>query len=245
MKDYAFVGIGNFAMGMLENIAKFTDRIVAIDADPKVIERVKDLVKTAFVADARDEDALDRILPERLDVAIVDMGDNFEAALLVTHALHKRGVPEIVVKAESDERGEVLTLVGATRVVNSDREAAKRVVPLVLSSTMYNFLPIGGDLVMAETAIPDSLKGLTLVEADLRRKMHINVIAVRQVSSQSYRDFDRDYRLAEGDMLLIAGNEGDVFAFAGIRFAASEKTGTRASDFFRHMLKPLRKNRGA
>ena len=216
MKNYAFVGLGPLAMSMLERIAQITDRIVVIDRDSQVIDRVKDMVKTAYVADFLDEGALQKILPEAIDVAVVDISTDIEAEILVTHWLQKIGVKEIIVKSSSDERSEILKIVGATRVVNSDREAAARIVPLVLSSALYNFMPIGGDLVMAEVRVPEEVVGNSLVEADLRRRHGINVVAVRSEASTNYRDFDRDYKLKANDFLLVAAKESDIFKFSGI-----------------------------
>ncbi|MCE5256340.1 MAG: TrkA family potassium uptake protein [Spirochaetaceae bacterium] len=226
MRQYAFIGLGPLAMSMLERISQVTDEIVVIDKDPALIDRVKELVKTAYVADVLDEEALKKILPESIDVAVVDFSTDVEAALLVTHRLKKLGVHEIIVKAESDEVSEILKVVGATRVINADREAAARIVPLVLSTTLYNFVPIGGDLVMAEVLVPESLAGKTLVEADLRRKFGVNVVAIRSENSTTYRNFDRDYRLVGNDLLLVAGSEGDVFSFSGIPLKPTNKQKT-------------------
>ena len=226
MRHYAFIGLGPLAMSMLEKISQVTDQIIVIDKDPTLIDRVKDMVKTAYVADVLDEEALEKILPEAVDVAVVDFSTNIEAAILVTHRLKKLGVKEIIVKSESDERSEVLKVVGATRVVNSDREAAARIVPLILSASLYNFVPIGGDLVMAEVHIPHTLAGKTLIEADLRRKNGVNVVAIRSDNSSAYRNFDRDYKLAADDLLLVAGNEKDVFAFSGVPLVPTVKQKT-------------------
>ena len=239
MRQYAFIGLGTLGMSMLESIAKVTDQIVVIDQNPALIDRVKDLVRTAYVADAMEGGALERILPDAVDVAVVDMGDNIEAALLVTHSLKKHGVNEIIVKADSDERSEILRIVGATRVVRSDREAAARIVPLVLSSSLYNFIPIGGDLVMAEVSVPSDLPGKTLVEADLRRRAGVNVVAIRSKDSTAYRNFDRDYRLVESDLLLVAGNESEVFAFSGVPQAtARTRKGSTISSIMKTIFKP-------
>lgn len=223
MRQYAFLGLGTLAMSMLESISRVTDHIVVIDKDPELIERVKDMVKTAYVADAMGEGTLARILSEAVDVAVVDMGDNLEASILVTHCLKKLGVPEIIVRTEYDERSEVLSIVGATRVVNTAREATARIVPLILSDALYNFMPIGGDLVMAEVRVPEQLVEKTLIEADLRRQHGVNVIAIRAEGSSVYRNAERDYRLVEHDLLLVAGNEKDVFAFSKVPLAPTQK----------------------
>lgn len=226
MRHYAFIGLGPLAMSMLESISQVTDQIVVIDKDPVLVDRVKDLVKTAYVADILDEGALQKILPEAVDVAVVDFSSDIEASMLVTHRLKKLGVEEIIVKSGSDERSEILKVIGATRVVNSDREAAARIVPLVLSSSLYSFMPIGGELVMAEVHVPQSLTEKTLIEADLRRKHGINVIAIRSDGTTTYRNFDRDYKLVSDDLLLVAGNEKDVFAFSGVPIVPTQKQKT-------------------
>jgi len=226
MRHYAFIGLGSLAMSMLESISRVTDQIVVIDKDPVLIDRVKDMVKTAYVADVLDEEALQRILPEAVDVAVVDFSSDIEASLLVTHRLKKLGVEEIIVKSESDERSEILKVLGATRVVNSDREAAARIVPLILSDSLYNFVPIGGDLVMAEVHVPTSLTGKTIIEAVLRGKNGINVVAIRSENTTAYRSFERDYLLADNDLLLVVGNENDVFAFSGVPLAPTQKQKT-------------------
>ena len=242
MRQYVFIGLGTLAMSMLESISKVTDQIIVVDQNPALIERVKDMVKTAYVADAMDEATLSRILPEYLDVAIVDVSNNLETTLLVTHTLKKMGVAEIIVKAESDMHSEILAIVGATKVVNSDREAAARIVPLILSTALYNFMPIGGELVMAEVKVPESLTGKTLVEADLRRNNGINIVAIRTENSSIYRNFDRDYRLVNHDILLVAGNEKEVFAFSGVPLAPTQKQKTSTiSTILKTVFKPMKK----
>ncbi|MFA6365714.1 MAG: TrkA family potassium uptake protein [Candidatus Hydrogenedentales bacterium] len=242
MRHYAFIGLGPFAMSMLESISQVTDQIVVIDKDPLLIDRVKDMVKTAYIADVLDEESLQRILPEAVDVAVVDFSSDIEASLLVTHRLKKLGVEEIIVKSESDERSEILKVIGATRVVNSDREAAARIVPLVLSTALYNFMPIGGELVMAEVKVPEILTGKTLIEADLRRKKGINVIAIRSENTSIYRNFDRDYRLVTHDLLLVAGSEKDVFSFSGVPLAPTQKQKTSTiSTILKTVFKPIKK----
>ena len=242
MRQYAFIGLGALGMCMLESVAEVTDNIVVIDKDPVLIDRVKDMVKTAFVADVLDEEALERVLPEAVDVAIIDLSSNTDAALLATHRLKKLGVKEIIVKSESDERSEVLKLVGATRVINSDREAAARIVPLILSSSLYNFVPIGGDLVMAEVHLPDGLVGKSLVDADLRKNHGVNVVAIRSENSTTYRNFDREYKMDADDFLLVAGKESDVFNFSGIKInQGSAKRQLAISTIFKSLFKPKKR----
>jgi trk system potassium uptake protein TrkA len=103
-------------------------------------------------------------------------------------------------------------------------------------------MPIGGELVMAEVKVPDSLIGKTIIEADLRQKKGINVIAIRSENTSIYRNFDRDYRLVTHDLLLVAGNEKDVFSFSGVPLAPTQKQKTSTiSTILKTFFKPLKK----
>ncbi len=253
MRQFAFVGLGSFAMSMLERMAEITDQIIAVDDDPNRIEHVKEMVSTAFTMDLLDEEAFERVFHDPVDVAVVDIESNGAAILLVTYRLKKLGVPEIIVKSNSEEYEELLRLVGATRVVNSDKEAALRVTPLVLSSSLTNFMPISGDLVLAEVIVPDTVVGKTVVEGDMRRTHHINVVAVKYASERAaneasegvFHDLDPSYRFMEGDVLLVTGKENDVFVFSGIQSMPDhDKNKTSFSTVLKSML-GRRKSSGA
>ncbi len=223
MKQFAFIGLGPFALSMLERVSEVTDQIVVLDDSTSRIEHIKELVSTAYSINLRDSESFERILHEPVDVAIVDIAGPGELSLLAVHRLKKLGVPQIIVNSSSEEYDELLQLLGADRVVNADREAAMRIAPLVLSSSLTNFMPISGDLVLAEVIVPEGLMGKTVVEADLRRVRRVNVVAVKfgsELEAQGdravFHDLDIHYQFKPGDVILVTGRESDVFRFAGI-----------------------------
>jgi trk system potassium uptake protein TrkA len=142
------------------------------------------------------------------------------------------GVANIVVKAETDEHGEILGLVGATQVIFPDREAARRVTPMLASSSLFNYMPLSPDLVIAEVRVSDKLAGKTLIEANLRQNYGINVIALHKGESKSYEYFQPDYRLQAQDVVLVAGKEADVVSFSGIETPTRKG---RSTDFFKNI----------
>lgn len=244
MRQYAVIGLGTFGTRMLEKLAEARAEVVIVDRDEAAVERYKDLAAAAYIVDVLDEAALRRTLPEALDVAIVDLGDNIEATILATNRLKKLGVEEIIVSTDTEDRGEILTLIGATRIVYPDREAAARIVPLLVSPSLFSFMPIGPNLVMAEVRVPERYVGLSLIEANLRQKHGINVIAIRPEGSPEYRYFSADYRLSLVDLLLVAGPEKDVIAFSGtVEEARRRSIGEVFSDLLKGKPKGLG-NRG-
>jgi trk system potassium uptake protein len=225
MKQFAVIGLGPFGVRMIEELSEITADIIIVDKNAELIERYKDKVRNAYISDALNEEAIRHIIPEGLNAVVVDLGDAIEASILATNYLKKMGVENIIVKANSDAHGEVLKLVGANTVIYPDREAARRITPLLVSSLLFNFMPISAGLVLAEVLLPPGLAGLTLIEANLRQRFSVNVIAIRKEQGGEYQFFTPGYKLMEDDVLLVAGKEEDVISFSG-HGSLSAKRGT-------------------
>lgn len=220
MKQFAVIGLGKFGRRMIDELAEAGCELLVIDRDRDAVEAYKDRVAACYVADAISEEVVTRLVPGGLDAAILDLGGNLEAAILATKYLKQIGVTRIVAKVESDQHAEILELVGATDIIRANLEAARRVAPLLLSSMLFSYLPIGKDFVIAEVKVPADLVGLSLVEANLRQKYRLNVIALQVAPRSEYTYFDPAYRLKADDVMLVAAKEEDLDAFARERPAA-------------------------
>ena len=168
MKQFAIIGLSKFGQRMLEELADTGCELILIDKDRQRVDQYKDQAAAVYVADALNEDVLARLVPKGIDAAIVDPGDQTEVSILVTHYLKKLGIREIIAKADSDEHEEILKLVGATRVVRPNTEAARRIAPFLISSLVFSYLPISKELVieaswqvqtLARAGILDSFRG--------------------------------------------------------------------------------------
>jgi len=213
MKQLVIIGLGVFGKHMLEELTGTGCELLIIDKDREVIEAYKGQVTAAYIADALSEEIIQKLVPSTIDAAIVDLGDRTEASILVTNYLKKMGVKQIIAKAETDEHGEILELVGATRIIFPNREAAKRIAPLLISDLILSYLPVSKDFVIAEIKVPAQYVGKSLIEADFRRRHNLNVIAFRKRNEADYAFFAPEYRLQTEDILLVVGRENDVVGF--------------------------------
>jgi len=213
MKQFAIIGLSKFSQRMLEELADTGCEIILIDKDRQRVDQYKDQVAAAYVADALNEDVLEKLVPRGIDAAIVDPGDLTEVSILVTHYLKKMGIREIIAKADNDEHEEILKLVGATRVVRPNTEAARRIAPFLISSLVFSYLPISKELVIAEVKVPEQFYGKSLVEIDLRKQYRLNVIAYRKLDQEEYAFYAPEYRLQSDDVLLVGGDKEDVARF--------------------------------
>lgn len=215
MKQFAIIGLGSFGLRMLEELLSITNEIIIIDKDRDIIDKYKDLAKAAYITDAINESALLKIIPAEIDAVIVDLGGKIEVSLMTTNYLKKMGIKEIIVKAQTDEHGEVLSMVGATTVIFPDREAAKRITPMLASSYLFNFMPISANLAMAEVQVNENCIGKTLLDANLRKTFGLNVVAMRKVDKGDFFFInDPAYCFVEDDILLVAGDEEHINKFS-------------------------------
>jgi trk system potassium uptake protein TrkA len=223
MKQFAIIGLGRFSRRMLEELVEAGSEILLIDKDREVVDLYKDTVASSFVANVISEEVISKLVPANVDAAIVDLGDNLEASILVTNYLKKLGVKRIITKAESEQHAEILDLVGATDIIFPNREAARRIAPLLLSSLLFSYLPLSRDFAIAEIKVPAKLVGKSLIEANIRQQHHMNVIALRKDSAVEYTYFLPDYRLETDDLLLVAGKEQDISDFAQMELPAARE----------------------
>lgn len=224
MKQFAIIGLGAFGLRMLEELLKITNEIIIIDKDRDIIEKYKDQAKAAYITDAINETALMKIIPPEIDAVIVDLGGKVEASIMATNYLKKMGIKEIIAKAQTDEHGEVLKMVGATEVIFPDQEAAKRITPMLASSVLFNFLPISKDLALAETLVSESCVGKTLLEANLRKNFGINVVAMKQKENEEFFFInDPSYIFKKTDILLVVGSEQNIIAFSQVPMSTARQ----------------------
>lgn len=215
MKQFAILGLSYFGKNVLEEMLELDIDILIVDKDREVIDLYKDTSIGAVVADISSEDMLRKILPKKLDGVVIDMGEKIESSILVTSYCRKMGIPRIFVKAVTEGHAEILELVGATNVVFPNREAAKRVTPLLVSSGMLNYLPVSGNLVIAEVAVPEFLFGLSLLKANIRQSHNINLISIKQGEAGDYFMAGPEHIFKSGDIALVSGSDEAIEKFAG------------------------------
>ena len=214
-QQFVILGLGSFGRGMVEEFHSVGVGVLIIDRNKERIDLYKKKATSAYIIDVMKHESLERIISDQVDAVIVDLGSNLEASIFVTHQLNKLKIKRILVCADTDEHAEILKLVGATKVIFSNREAAKRVAPLLVSTTLLNCLPVPGDLVIAETLLPAGLAGKNVLEAELRKSFDLEIMAVKKNGKDEYCLIAPDYRFVSGDVLLIVGQEEGLVKFSG------------------------------
>ena len=109
---------------MGQHLYKKGHEIIAVDIIKTLVQKIKDNVSQAIVADASDRNALSAMGIGDVDVAVVCIGTRMQASILTTLHLKEIGVKRIIAKATSEDHGLILKKVGADEVFFPEKDLA-------------------------------------------------------------------------------------------------------------------------
>jgi len=146
-----------------------------------------------------------------VDAVIVGLGDNMEGNILTTLHLRDMKVKRIIAKATSDEHGKILRAIGVTDVVFPEKDVAIRMAKELTDPNLIEHIPLAPEYSIATIASPDKFIGKTLKELQLRNKYNVEVIAIKDVLSDTfYLIPGADFKIPPDSALLIIGNRTSV-----------------------------------
>jgi len=223
-KVFAVIGLGTFGRKVCEVLIEKGGKVLAIDVNTDLIERVKDSVTQAILLDSTDEEALGRVPFEDVAVAIVAIGDNIESSIITTALLKKIGIPYIVARAVSDIHQQVLKQVGADEVVNIEIEEGRRIAQKLISPEVLDRISITESISIAELYVPKAFVGESLEKLDLRKKLRVNIVSIRRIALSVDEEGnplkneevifpEAKEVLKESDLLLVVGKNEDIDGF--------------------------------
>jgi trk system potassium uptake protein TrkA len=220
MKRFAVIGLGRFGKKLALALSISGAEVVAIDKDREIIEDIRDDVSHAVRLDSTDIDALKAQGLDKIDVAIVGMGQaghGFEAAILTVVNLKQLGVPLIYARAENLTAGQVFLAVGATEIVYPEIETAQRWGYKLIAPHIEEKIDFAPGYSLARLKAPDSFNGQTIMELQLRQKYNINLVAVKRGENAADEEKDAVINVPmpstiiySDDILIVAGADTDL-----------------------------------
>lgn len=210
MKTYLVVGLGRFGTSVALKLQELGNEVMVIDENEEQVQRLSNVVTYAVVGDARDEDVLESLGVRNMDCAIVAIGQNLAASVLITLNLKSLGVPQVICKAQDDLQKRALEKIGADRVVIPEREMGMKLAQNLTSSSVLDYVELSRDCGLAEIMTPKSWVGKTLLELDVRKKFGVTVAAFRKADGDMTVFVDINYRLEANDELVVLGSNEDL-----------------------------------
>lgn len=206
------IGLGRFGSALSSTLVALGHEVLAIDRNELLVERHRDVVTEAVVADSTDQIALRQLgVPEARHV-VVSIGVDIEASVLTTAALVDLGVSDIWAKALNASHAKILERVGARHVITPEIVMGERVAHLITGHAQ-EYLALDEDFILVETFAPEALVGKTLTEAKVRSTYDITIVCIKHRGG-AFTHAEATTVVQEGDLLVVAGSTARAEAFA-------------------------------
>jgi trk system potassium uptake protein TrkA len=220
MRRFAVIGLGRFGQKLAIALAMSGSEVIAVDRNRNEIELIRDQVSHAVRLDSTDEEAMKAQGVDKVDVAIIALGqESFEAAILTVVNLRQMGVKQIYARAESLIAGEVFSKVGATEVIYPEIESAQRWAYKLIAPQIGEKIDFAPGYSLARIKAPPSFDGKTVMDLQLRQKYKVNLVIVKRSDEAKARKNEKDSIInipmpdtiiyAE-DILMVAGSDADL-----------------------------------
>lgn len=204
MKTYIVIGLGRFGTSVATRLFELGNEVLAIDASEENIQQIANHVTHAVVGDARDEAVLQALGVRNFDCAIVAIGEDLAASIMITLTLKELGVPAVICKASSEAYKRALEKVGADRVVIPEREMAVKLAQSLSSSNILDFIELSSEYGIAEVAVPETWCGKTIRQLNVRAKYGVHILAFK-INGKMRVLPDIDDTIEPGTILVIVG----------------------------------------
>ena len=202
---YGIVGLGRFGHALALELAAAGAELVVLDKEEEKVRELREYTENAYVVHALDKKTLSETGVQNCDVAVVCIGEQLDISILTTLNLVSLGVPTVISKASSMEHGEILEKIGA-QVVYPERDMAVLLAHRLEAVRMLDFIQLSEKLNISKMIMPERSVGKTVVEANLRGRFGVNIIAVEN-DGKLIETITPDYAFKKGDIAYISGSK--------------------------------------
>ncbi|MFZ9395532.1 MAG: potassium channel family protein [Erythrobacter sp.] len=214
-KPVLVIGLGRFGSAVATTLERMDHEVLGVDLDPEIVDDHKNLLTQVVEADCSEVETLQRLGAGEFDSAVVAIGTNIEASVLIVLALSDIGIPNIWAKATTERHGRILERTGAHHVVFPEQKMGERVARLV-NERLLDFIDFGDEFAIAKLKAPEPIVGLPLITSECRKRHGVTVIGAKR-SGQDFIHATPDTIIFPGDELVVSGRIDQIEAFSALR----------------------------
>lgn len=204
-KEFVVFGLGRFGKSVATTLAESGCEVLVVDDSEDKIKDIADLVTYAVKANVTDAETLSTLGIGNFDGAIVAIGENLEASVMVTILVKEMGIPYVLAKAQTELHAKILKKVGADMVVFPEKETGIRIAHNLMSGNFFDAVELSSTYSLMDIDALDEWDGHSLKELNLRAKYKINVIGIKKHDELDINP-DADIPLSKDDVLVVIGN---------------------------------------
>jgi trk system potassium uptake protein TrkA len=148
MKTIAVIGLGRFGFYVAKSLSRLDVKVIAVDNDEKKVQEISEFIDDAYIIDSINKQALEEVGIYNLDTVIVSIGENIEASILTVMALKDLNNKTIIAKAINSTHGEILSKIGAYKVVYPEKIAGRMLVKKLVDTITVEEIDISNSIKM-------------------------------------------------------------------------------------------------
>ncbi|MFI3316358.1 MAG: TrkA family potassium uptake protein [Rikenellaceae bacterium] len=219
------IGLGNYGSVLAEELTLLGHEVIGVDQSESKVELIKEKIATSFIIDATDEQALEILPLKAVDLVIVAVGENFGASVRVVALLKKYKVEHIYARAVDEVHRSVLEAFNLDNVLFPEREAARNLVQILDLKVHVESFKVDKDHYVIKFKVPKQFVGYKVRDialesefnlktiALLKGKKTLNALGVSILETNVANDFDENYKIEQGDILVCYGLYRDFISF--------------------------------
>lgn len=187
-------------------------QVMAVDKDEKRVNAVLHFVMNAQIGDATNEEFLESLGVNNFDVCIVAIGDDFQSSLETTSTtslLKELDAKKIVSRVAREVHAKFLLRNGADEIVYPERQLADWTAIRYTADHILDYIELDSDHAIFEIAVPEKWIGKTVIEADVRKKHGINIMAIKRDGKMNL-NFAPETSFIPGDTILVLGDTKNI-----------------------------------
>jgi len=205
------LGMGSFGAALATKLVANGCTVIGVDLRRERLDLVKNVIQEAVIGDSTDREFLENLPIKEATAVFISLGESISLSLLATLHVKELGARNVIVKGVTKEHGKILEHLGVDRVVFPEEEVARELADRMTWPNVLDYLPIDPEYSVAEVAMPGSLSGRTLAEANLRSSIGVHVMGIKDVMNGKFEMFpDGRTKLLDDQILLVVGREGEI-----------------------------------
>lgn len=208
----AIIGLGRFGSSVARTCAELGYDVTAIDIDERRVAEAAEFATLAAQADGTDEDTLVSLGIGRSDVGVVAQGQNIEASISSALVLKRMNVPWVIAKAETDLHGEILSKVGADRIVYPEKEAGSQVAHSLEIRHAVDYMSLTATSGVVRLTLPPHAIGATVASVEAVGS-NVCIVLLQRGDLLLPRPAPETVLQAQ-DVILLVGLDSAIDAFA-------------------------------
>ncbi|NPV38237.1 MAG: TrkA family potassium uptake protein [Brevinematales bacterium] len=228
-RDFLVIGLGRFGTHLAENLIAQGVPVVLLDKEEKNLRAFREKPNCFLkICDATKEEELANVIEDsQIQSAVVCIGEDITASVLIALILKNHNVLNIYARANTREHAEILRLLGVTEIIEPEKETAQKWARTLVNQgeLIVSYQELSNEYVVVEVAATTPIMYMTIEELDLRQKFHLNIVGIRHRYGELDEHFsprfsevlsvppDPKYAIQEGDRLIVAGKDEHIQRF--------------------------------